>query len=272
MPLFMVLSGAVYYYCIFDLNKYKDKRCFIKSKFKRILIPYFIFGFFCVAPIMILFNFSSLSYIEYICRGIIIPLQSRHLWFLYYLFLYYIYTYFILKNTNKLKIILLNIVLMYIIYLLNIPLISDISYYLIFFNIGNIYNLYFNYFSNKISLFYIISFVITYVLLFRYFNEIIFFRPFIGLFGSLTFIQLITKCILKKTYIKDSKLFSFFKKNSMGIYLFHPMIIYIIYYYFNTHIRYQCLLVFFTYLVCILLSILLTYFVRILKIEFILGE
>ena len=83
MPLFMILSGAVYYFCIFDLYKYKNKSDFIKNKFKRILIPYFVFGFFYVAPIMILFNFSNLSYIEYISRGIIIPLQSRHLWLLH---------------------------------------------------------------------------------------------------------------------------------------------------------------------------------------------
>lgn len=43
MPLFMIISGAVYYLCIYDLDKYKNKMEFLKNKIKRLIVPYYFF-------------------------------------------------------------------------------------------------------------------------------------------------------------------------------------------------------------------------------------
>lgn len=110
MPLFIFISGAVYYYCIYDLGKYKDKNKFIINKFKRLILPYLFFGLFYVTPIMLYFKFTNDNLITYIVKGILLCGNSRHLWFLYYLFIYFTIYYYILRNTKNLKIqIILNI-------------------------------------------------------------------------------------------------------------------------------------------------------------------
>ena len=46
MPLFVAVSGAIYYYVKVKLNKYNDNKIFVKNKAKRLLIPYMVFGVF----------------------------------------------------------------------------------------------------------------------------------------------------------------------------------------------------------------------------------
>lgn len=81
MQLFMFLSGAVYHACI-KAGKYGSFPAFLLNKKKRLLVPYFVFGALNVAPVMILLGITSQSYPEYLYRGILLCWNNRHLWFL----------------------------------------------------------------------------------------------------------------------------------------------------------------------------------------------
>ncbi|MCD8155757.1 MAG: acyltransferase, partial [Clostridiales bacterium] len=90
MPLYMCTTGMVYGYCIDDMNKYSDTAKFVRSKFKRLIVPYLFIGCFWVAPIMVFFHFTESNYPEYIVKGIFFAENPRHLWFLISLFIIFI--------------------------------------------------------------------------------------------------------------------------------------------------------------------------------------
>lgn len=85
MPLFIFVSGAVYHRCIVA-GKYKRIPAFIVKKAKRIMLPYYVWGIFYVTPVMVLLGFTEQPPFEYIVKGILCNTNSRHLWFLWTLF------------------------------------------------------------------------------------------------------------------------------------------------------------------------------------------
>lgn len=268
MPLFIFISGAVYYFCIYDLGKYKDKKRFIISKFKRLIIPYLIFGLFYVTPVMIKFHFTNDSIFKYIIKGILLCGDSRHLWFLYYLFIYFIIYYFIFKNTNKLKILCLLNVLYIVLNSMKISIISNLALYALFFNLGMIFDLYYErikmiFKKNKYIYLAFILLIIAYIFLIQY-CSIGILNNIVGLLISLFLIMIVP--------LKMNKMLNFLSNYSMGIYLFHPMIIYIMFYYFGRYNISPYVLSIFVFVVTILISILLTFIVKKAKINFILGE
>ena len=61
MPLFVTISGFVYYYLRFYKSKYRDTYEFIKNKARRLLIPYFIIGTIVLHTI---FDWNNKSFIN----------------------------------------------------------------------------------------------------------------------------------------------------------------------------------------------------------------
>ncbi len=81
MPLFFVLSGAV-----FALKKEKDIDTLLKSKVKRLIIPYFLYAWLFMIPLKYLGNFYTKHQVILALRGILYGIDSGHLWFLPTLF------------------------------------------------------------------------------------------------------------------------------------------------------------------------------------------
>lgn len=90
MPLFYLVTGAVFGYCI-EAGKYKDSIAFIKNKWTKLMIPYLVFGIFYVTPIMKYVNLLSVSIPKYIVEGILLSRNPRHLWFLLSLFCIFLF-------------------------------------------------------------------------------------------------------------------------------------------------------------------------------------
>lgn len=84
MPLFMILSGCVFGYCL-ENGTYKNGTEFFKEKVRRLIIPYFFTGFVFVAPIMVFCGLTD-DFQQYCVRGILLSENSRHLWYLLALF------------------------------------------------------------------------------------------------------------------------------------------------------------------------------------------
>lgn len=53
MPLFVFISGVIFFICKREKNKYNVEWIFISKKAKRLLLPYIIFSIFFVFPTML---------------------------------------------------------------------------------------------------------------------------------------------------------------------------------------------------------------------------
>ena len=139
MPLFVFISGYIYYYLRNNYGKYENYKTLFKKKSRRLIVPYLI-----LSPIYIYFliDYSSLkSFLFYMWSG------AGHLWFLLMMFLMFIIYYKFEKYLCKHYIF--SIAIGIILYLLALPLsyvnlqpLSLVCKYYIFFQVGNLFNKY----------------------------------------------------------------------------------------------------------------------------------
>lgn len=265
MPLFFLISGSIFSYCINDMGKYKNKLKFIEDKFFRLIIPYLFIGIIVMPFVLIYTNIIDISYVEYVVKGIIFQMNNRHLWFLSYLFLYFLMLIFFRKRDNGILYIL-SLIVCLIIAKFNILLISNIFYYFIFFYTGYMVNQYYNYllFENN---FIKMLFIFLGFLLYTFLILIGIPLKVLQIYGCLYFLIL----GLNLNIIKNISVVNALNKYSMGIYLFHPLIIYLIFYLlkiYNFNPYFMCI---FAFLIAFILSLGLSKLFNMLKIDFLLG-
>lgn len=275
MPLFIFISGSVYGYCI-SLGKYKNNILFIKNKLKRLIIPYIFFGSFYVAPIMELLKLDNHGYLNYIWDGIILSYNSRHLWYVLALFWIFIISMILKSLLNKHNIILIGI--SFILYILSnrFPFIFQISsamHYQLYFFIGILFNEYYDKivsFISKINY----SLILLPVILLGIFK----YNPnwitnlgyeFIGIF---MIISLAIFCIKKLYFIIETYFYNVIDKNMFGIYLFHPMIIYVLFYFLGIYNINPILLTLVISIVSIIVSVYATKLMRKIGLSIFIGE
>lgn len=93
MPLFMAVSGAVYELSRGKLS-YQKFIPFVKVKFKRIIIPYFVVGLCAVLPVLV-YTTPGLSWNRFSTWAkILLAEDCRHLWYLLALFWLFVIQYF----------------------------------------------------------------------------------------------------------------------------------------------------------------------------------
>ena len=85
MQLFVFTSGAVYGLCI-RKGKYQEFWPFVTNKAKRLLLPFLAFGLLNVTPVMVGLGITTHSPVGYIVHGILLGRDTRHLWYLLTLF------------------------------------------------------------------------------------------------------------------------------------------------------------------------------------------
>lgn len=271
MPLFFCLSGFVYSICI-EKCKYSDKSKFLKNKFMRLIVPYFILGIFYVAPCMILLDITKLSYLEYILKGITLGEDPRHLWYLTTLFFIFAISIFMRPKTKKqefFSLMLSGILVLISAIFDNIPaIVSNLLNYTIFFYIGYIIN-------NEIKIFEMllkkikmlpILLLIIYIIVFLINTP----EKVLKLIGTVTFFTILYS-IPTRLY-KGNIILNKLSNYGMGIYLFHPMIIYYLYYFalgLNINPYVQSFII---AIISIALSISFTFIIRKLRLSIIIGE
>ena len=270
MALFIAVSGMVYGVCIVDLKKYRDQKQFIQNKLKRLIIPYFVWGALLIAPVMCLWNFTEKTYIRYLIDNIFLLGDSRHLWFLVVLFEIFILCSMLIPKGWYHSVLLIGMFCLSCISgkVPDIFQLSNVCYYLLFFFVGyeinNRYKTVVKILMNPIVI------VLLFSLLLVLFNINI--RPIKvikALLGIGVFVGITGFC--KPQISCNSKIYKL-NKNGFGIYIFHPIIIYLLYYYFG---RYDISSVLLFVLISILsygISYLITSFIRNLRLGFMIGE
>lgn len=277
MPLFMFISGAVYGLCI-QQGKYEKKLEFIWNKAKRLLIPYFVFGFSYVAPVMCLTGLTNQGYFTYCFFGIILSWNSRHLWFLLALFIIFLFAILIRKwllkshYTRVLVLIMSGVIVILSRYVPGELQLSSALSYQLFFVLGALFHYYYDIVEAILTKFRYLAVALPIILLGHFFycpNWIfIFGYRFIGIL-MIIFLSILLE---KGTSLTKTNFYKCVKDTSMGIYLFHPMIIYLGYYWLGCRDIPPILLSVGIAVASFYISIALTKVVRLLKLEIILGE
>jgi len=230
IPLFFFVSGYVYN---ITYSRYDSLKIFYIKKIKRLIIPYLFWGMVIWPPLVVLLKINTFhSVYEYVWNGIILGYDSKHLWFLLSLFITFLLFSFIqIKRINNLALLSISIILFILSFF--VPSIFQIShscYYQLFFVIGFLYkekevNI------KKIHFLIILQCIILHIVFvkFSFSNSLInklkeLLCAFLGIIDTL-YISFFLSFKIKNRFI------NYLYDNSMGIYIIHPFILYIISYY-----------------------------------------
>ncbi|MBU3138154.1 acyltransferase [Clostridium gasigenes] len=262
MPLFISISGYLYYFYIFEKKKQENLTSFTWKKIKRLLFPYGIVSLIYFIPIRMILGFDGYQGSGAI-KAVLMVSGIGHLWYLVMLFNVSIIAYALVKYIKNDRSIIIIALLVFFISSGN-PSKFEIKrtlFYIIFFMIGYYLRKYRHANLNmkqNIRLF--IMHIILSVAFIIYINTIGSNFTIVGklLFifantvGLISYYGLSTNSIenSKISNTINSKLFKTIDRNSLGIYLFHEPIIFIIYSFIGSKSIYPIFLV----LVCLILS------------------
>lgn len=280
MPLFFLISGFLYAYLKINKNKYQNSREFIRKKTVRLLVPYIFWGGYLV----IFFPFPSHTVKDFL-------IGICHLWFLLILFLEFLlfqftYNYYIKYSKKQSVAILISLFLV------------SLCFDKYFSSLGISYRYYYTFslVLHNATFFYMGILLFKYklgeqlksnslrnaiVLSFVYFICICFIHHAKALY-SVFFSSLIILCIFyysedfctKYRKLCSHKIVESLDKCSMGIYIFHHLIIERFVYTPSVGPfmdRYYYIAPFLMYIVAVLLSWLLTSMFRRLPIRILIG-
>ncbi len=234
MPLFFTLSGALWGYQV-QRGKYREAGRFLCTKAQRLLIPYFFFGIFIVAPVIVGFGFTQRSYGSYVLHGILLSEDSRHLWYVLALFWVFVFSIGfrpLLEKIHPAVCLSLSLAILYGSQYLprSVFQIQAALYYQFFFLAGYYLDRFFDRFYALIRKCRWLPFLALPALLLRFFLP--YATPTLLLYNLLGIFMAfgaVTSCACAQ--LRKLRFFRTLERDSFGLYLFHPMLIYILFYY-----------------------------------------
>ena len=266
MPVFVAISGAIYYKQK-EIGKYRNNIKFIKNKFDRLLVPYIVFSLFLLPVMCYIWNVRN--FFSFYYESFILAKDSRHLWFL--LMLFYVFIFFnsfelYIRKWKILSLILfISFCYLFSNYVTNVFCIVQFFKYLIWFYLGFLFENY------RDKVFCVIKRTWFFLFLYVIISGSIGFNK-VTINAPVCFCLLYFVCSKISVVGKSVNMISGFVDYSMGIYLFHPIILYLLAYYLR-QLTLSTLETFTILLISgIFISYLFTYIVKKVKMGFILGE
>ncbi len=280
MPAFVAVSGAIYYYVRFELNKYNNRGEYLKNKVKRLLLPYCFFSVFILFPVLWLINVVKTNPMEFFYINYILSQDPRHLW--YVLMLFWVMLIFRISDrfANRFYIPILFVCLVLNIcsgYLPNYFQSQAACTYMIYFYLGYLFMYKRHFFQKYISrrnliVFFLINLMLWYI--YNWYNVNVITERFLKLIAAISgmsFIYIMSD-IVSRTNIVKTKAFATFSKNSYAIYLFHPAIIYMTIYFTKEYPINSYILFLTIFVVAVSVSYCLANALRICCLKWALGE
>lgn len=274
MPIFMCICGAVYSYCL-SIGKYKNSLRFIGGKFMRLMIPYYVFSALIVAPVVIKLGIVSWSYPEFLLYGTLMGGLTRHLWFCMSLFCIFILCAIFkraLVNGSPLIILPIVCVISYVGTLWTSPYfqLHQTLRFTLYFYFGMLIDRYwcrFAPFLQKHALLLAAAGAAVWLSVLLS-PQIISYFP---AFGAILFVIAAASAV-NTARLGSSGVYLLLKRDSFGIYLLHPMMIYLIYYFFRESTVNPYIISSLTFVAVYLASIMLTEIIRKLGLGVVIGE
>lgn len=279
MPLFFFLSGCVYGYCL-ESGKYRDIPAYIRTKAKRLLLPYFAVGACYVIPATVLLGITGDGYWAHLFPGLLTSDHSRHLWYLMALFLMYMLViplkWFPLNNAKRICLALL------LSYLLKrdawrLPAIFRIEsafLYLFYFILGIAFHHYYKELARVMEKGYLWIGIAALLSLLTMFPECMPKLPGVlyCVMGIVMTLALTWGLLTHFPSLTSAAWFQSVKRNAFAIYLFHPIVIYVFFSLLHPYDISPVILVVAVSIIATLLSIMLANVVRKLHLQVLIGE
>lgn len=283
MPAFVAISGAVYYFVKRERNAYNDIWIFVKNKAKRLLIPYVFFAIVVVIPTLYYCNLIEGDFWRYIFNTFVLVRGPRHLWYLIMLFnllvIFNLCENYIFKHKGLFLLLSFFVHFLPSYFPIKAFQLPEVCSYFLYFMIGY-------YFQNKRACVmvylskinkYVISLVLILLTIGIYcFYHTYMFGTFVGSFLcsvlGIIFLYIISVIISQKERLTCSSIFKLIDKNNFGLYLFHPMIIYIMFYVIKDYDINQWITVPVIFILSTVLSLILTNVIRNLGLRIVIGE
>ena len=234
MPLFMGISGALYY----KTKKKREYFTFITVKFKRLIIPFIVFTFFYTIPLKYISGyFNNISPLE-IVKGQLFLFGNSHLWYLYGLFIIFSMVELIDRYNIKIEILICVAYLIHLLsYIIKLQLLSIPLTFLVWFLFGMVFEKNrkkINLILEKDFLSYLSKLTVLFLVLImiKHFfkvngglsNRIL--LDILAMVGSI--LMYIIAYLCSKTNWINSALFNLILVNGLGIYIFSDTLNYVI--------------------------------------------
>ena len=250
MPLFIFISGYMYYYSRKECGKYNNLSKFSFDKIKRLLVPYICVAFMYVLPIRIMTDYKGYygnNTFQIIYKYIITGIDVGHLWYLLAIFEIFIVFYLFESTINKIGVpasfIIIACANIISFKFPNIFQISSSIHYFMFFYLGYIIRKYekvlMSEFKGKNNIAIIVALFILQFLFLTVFFKIsntniicTLFKNSMYLLNNISvtifYFLLLSSISFKYKSLNSNRMIKFLDKESFAIYLFHSPLIYII--------------------------------------------
>ena len=286
MPCFMMVSGMVYGYCIYEQNKYKNIIRFISTKIKRLLIPAILTGVIFTIPMQIFAGENRMPFLtnwRLSSINLVTGSYGIHLWFIFVLFniniIFRVFNKLIIRLNKKVCSITILSLLLFGMSVFATKFSNSLPWYfyfsltcqyMFFFYFGIIFNRYIETWLQYITTFQIYMYIALCGILLTAdtISGNYLMSKILALIISILFIALVSKLNTQH----ESFILKVLIKNSMGIYLFQYIPIYISFMFFYNKVHLNDLYIVLTFSFSLLITILITEFFRKIKLSFLIGE
>lgn len=278
MPIFFSISGYLFFY---THNKKRGIVWLIKSKFKRLIVPYFLVGFIYMVPIKYAVGYSGYQdkTLFDILGNFLMCQDVGHLWFLPALFFIFLICEVLINviervpifrklNIGAVVLLLIAIILYFEGYRIAFGYAPILSAFVnvIWFSFGyficTYHDFYQSFFNRKSIKLVSVIIGISFLLFCAFFDT----RVLVGICCKFIVI-FVLYAIMPGT---NSKIISCISKNSFGIYLFHSPLIYITFSFFaNESVVFVVLL---NFVIFGGVALFITEFVRSIGLKLVIGE
>ena len=279
IPCFFMASGAVFAYNL-RKGKYEVFADFVKAKARRLLIPYGIFGVLIVLPTLLICGLLEPSRWYTFFWNLINGIDIRHLWYLYDLFAMFLLFWFFRKRVpgeNPKKVLAVSFAVSIVFRSLPFEFISyfqigNIFYYQFFFLWGIFFD---RYFYRLLAVFKkrrFLPFLCGLLLIMSCFADLYTLSGYVYAAAGVALTVMAAQVLCGRKKWIENQWWNRVIGDSYGIYLFHPMIMYLIFYGFS---RWEVPVIFLLLLsltVSFGLSFLLTEVCRKARLSFVIGE
>lgn len=269
MPMFIFVSGYIFAYQLEVKKRRFSLSQLVNNKFKRLIIPYICFALLWVLPIMCILGLRQpLPY----AIGLLFGIDSRHLWYVMFLFEAFVLLFCILWCCTKLKIpkwfIVVPSLCMYMLPMLPYSLyfnINSLMSHFVWFTMGYVFVLYKDFVKHVA----VVAFLLC---LIHYFTPLCLPQKLVVIINAFVGTALFYVLSLISKNLTKYKWYQVISRNSFGIYLFHAMIIYTLEFFFISYSISPILLSLIVFTLSLFASIVLTEFVRKVRLGVIVGE
>lgn len=238
MPLFMAISGAFFSIQVKN-NRWHGIGSLLTDKFRRLMIPFFVFTLVYTIPIKYISNyFDGINFWKAV-SGQLFLLGNSHLWYLYALFIVFIVGFYILKKRTLFDVYLLLYILHILSYSVHLTLVRVPLQYLFWFSMGFLFEFkrkqYNHYLKNNkwLSYLLVLLFIACVAVALKfviYYNHEVLNRIIMDLaavLGSLICYN-ISYYLSDKRELTENRLFNVILINGLGIYIFSDTLNYFI--------------------------------------------